>query len=118
MADLTVNTFTGGVVTETLVAVAAGGDMIPNYTGKELIVLRNSHATLSRTITFDSVQACNYGSDHNLAITIPGSATPVNRIIQLPTPVSRWKDTNGKVAITYSDSGADITIGVFKTPNN
>ena len=113
MADLTVNAFANGVVTETLVAAASGGDAIANYTGKEFLIVKNSHATNPRTVTIGSVEACNQGSDHDLAITVAALTT---RLIKAPNPASRWKDVNSKLQITYSDSAADITIGAFKWP--
>lgn len=112
MADLTLNTFSGGVVTETLETAAAGGDALQNYTGKEFFIIDNAHATNARTITFNSIEACDFGSDHNLAIVV---AALTRRLVKLPAPASRWKNS-GAVGITYSDSGADITIGAFKWP--
>src|SRR5262245_33513848 len=111
MADLTVNTFSGGSVVQTLVAATSGGDTIAGYDGKQFLVVRNAHATLPRTITFGSVEPCNQGSDHDLPITV---AALVTRIIKVPSPASRWKDVNGKLQITYSDSAADITVGALQ----
>lgn len=113
MANLTKNAFASGVITETLVSAASGGDSVQNYNGKEFFVVKNSHGSAARTITFDSVEACNQGSDHNLAITVDAGVT---RLVKLPAPATRWKQTSGEVDITYSDSAADITIGCFVWP--
>lgn len=113
MAALTVNSFSSNVVTETLVAAAVGGDTVAGYTGKQFLIVKNAHASASRTITIDSVEACSQGSDHNLAPVIPALTT---KLIKLPAPASRWMQTSGAINITYSDSAADITIGAFLWP--
>lgn len=113
MANITVNAFSAGVVTESLVAAAAGGDSVQAYTGKEFLIVKNAHASAARTVTIDSVEPCSQGSDHNLAITVAALTT---RLIKLPPPAPRWKQTTGEVDITYSDSAADLTIGAFLWP--
>lgn len=113
MANLTVNLFSGGVVTQTLVAAAAGGDAVQNYDGKQFLVVTNAHATLARTVTINSQELCNQGSDHDLAIAVAALTT---RHIKVPAPAARWRDTSGALQITYSDAAADLTIGAFKWP--
>jgi predicted extracellular nuclease len=113
MANLTVATFSGGESTQTLAAATAGGDTVQNYSGKEFLVVNNAHATLARTVTIDSVEACNQGSDHNLVVSIAALTT---KRIHAPAPASRWKDVNGHLQITYSDSAADLSIQALKWP--
>lgn len=114
MADLTVNLFVSGAVKQTLVAATAGGDSILSYDGKQFLIVNNAHATLSRTITLDSQEDCNQEFDHDLAVVIPALET---HLIKAPPPPARWKDSGDKLQITYSDAGADITIGAFKWPD-
>jgi len=113
MANLTVNVFSGGSVVAALVAAAAGGDSIPGYTGKEFLLVKNSHATLPRTVTIDSVTPSNYATDVNVAVVV---AALTEAIIKLPAPASRWKQAGGEVDFTYSDAAADLTVGAFRWP--
>lgn len=112
MADLTVNKFSGGSVAETLVAAGAGGDAIPNYTGKQFLVVKNAHATLSRTVTFNSGENCNQGVDHDIAVVVAALTT---RIIKVPNPPSRFQNASKALPWTYS-SEADLTVGAFEWP--
>jgi len=114
MATLTKNAFTTGSAVEALVAAAAGGDTVPTLDRKDFIVVKNTHATLSRTVTLNSQEACNQGSDHDLAIAVAALTT---RFIKPPAPGTRWKDVSGNLQMTYSDSAADLTVGVFTMPD-
>lgn len=113
MATLTVVTpdITGELTT--LVAAAAGGDTFAN-TGSEYLVVRNAHATLARTVTIDSPATCSFGlaanAAHDAAIVI---AALTQQTIG-PFPVGRFNTGAGMVVITYSDSAADLTVGVMK----
>lgn len=116
MAILTVQrpTLTTPGATVTLVAASAGGDSFPN-TGVEHVEILNSHATLARTVTFDSPGTCTFGlpanAAHDLAVVVPGvTSAPANRVMVGPFPRGRFNDSNERVQITYSDSAADLTI--------
>ncbi len=112
MADLTTNSFSGGVITQTLVSAAVGGDNIVAYSGKEFLVVANGSGG-SINVTINSQEVCNQGSDHDLVIAVAAGAT---RIIKPPAPASRWIDTaDGKAKITYSGV-TSLTVGVFKWP--
>lgn len=118
MAILTVQKPTLGVVgaTLTLAAAAAGGDSFPN-TGVEYFHIVNSHATLARTVTFDSPGTCSFGlaanALHDVAVVVPGvDMAPANRVVVGPFPRSRFNDGNERVQVTYSASGADVTVAV------
>lgn len=109
-------TLTNPGVTTQLVAAAAGGDSFPN-TGVEWVEILNSHATASRTVTFDSPGTCSFGlaanAAHDLAVVVPGvTGAPANRVSVGPFPTTRFNDANNRVQITYSDAAADLTVGV------
>lgn len=100
-----------------LAAASAGGDQFAN-SGVEYFQILNSHATAPRTVTFDSPQACDFGlsanAAHDRAIVVPGvSGAPANRVVVGPFPVERFNDANGNIQVTYSDSGADLTLAVM-----
>lgn len=114
MAILTVQRPTAAGATLTLAAAAAGGDSFVNL-GVEYFQVLNSHATLSRTVTFDSPGTCNCAlannAAHDLAVVVPGvSAAPANRVIIGPFAMPRFNDANGRVQVTYSDAAADLTV--------
>lgn len=116
MAILTVQKPAIAGATLSLAAAAAGGDSFPN-TGVEYFQILNSHATLSRTVTFDSPGTCSFTvaahASHDAAIVVPGvTAAPANRVVIGPFPRGRFNDANERVQVTYSDSGADLTVGV------
>lgn len=113
MANLTKNAFSGGVVTETLVAAASGGDTIQNFTRNDFFVLRNAHATNPRTITIVNQETDSHGHDTDVAIVVAAVTTRIFDPAALPGGPNRFKDSNGHLQLTYSDSAADITIGVF-----
>jgi len=56
MAVLTVQAITRAGLEPALAAAAAAGDAFPN-TGREFLVVKNAHATLSRTVTVGVVSA-------------------------------------------------------------
>lgn len=102
--------------TLTLAAAAAGGDSFPN-TGVEYFHILNSHATLPRTVTFDSPNTCSFGlsanAAHDVAVVVPGVASaPANRVVVGPFPTKRFNDANNRVQVTYSDAAADLTVAV------
>lgn len=93
------------------VAVTAGGDQFTN-TGNQQVMVTNAHATLARTVTFASPNADNFGvinAAHNAAIVVAALTTKAIG----PFATGRFNDANGMVQVTYSDSGADLTIAVL-----
>lgn len=114
MAILTVQKPALAGATLQLVAAAAGGDSFPN-TGVEYFHILNSHATLARTVTFDSPGTCTFGlaanAAHDVAVVVPGVASaPANRVVIGPFPVGRFNDGNSRVQVSYSDAAADLTV--------
>lgn len=107
---------TDPATTLSLVAAGAAGDSFIN-TGIEFFHVLNSHATVSRTVTFDSPGTCNFGlaanAAHDMAMVVPGvSGAPANRVIIGPFPTGRFNDAGGSVQVTYSAAGADLTVAV------
>jgi hypothetical protein len=112
MAVLTVQRPAAAGVVSAMAAAAGGGDSFPN-TGKEWVRVTNSHADAARTVTFDAPGVCDFhlaaNAAHDLAVTVAAQTT---RIVG-PFPIKRFNDANQRVAVTYSDSAADLTIAVF-----
>lgn len=95
----------------TLAAAAAGGDSFPN-TGVEYFHIRNAHATNPRTVTFDSPGTCTFGLAANAAHDAAVVVSALTTLIIGPFPIGRFNDGNNRVQVTYSDSAADLTVGV------
>ena len=112
MALITPQVIVAAGIVRTFEAVAAGGDEFVN-SGRHFIAVINAHAADSRTITVNSQTLCNQGVDHDIAVAI--TAAQDEKVFG-PFPKDRFNDSDGKVQITYSDSGADLTIAVFELP--
>jgi len=107
MADKTVVAAAEAGITETLTAASVGGDTFTND-GKTILVVKNAHATLSRTLTFDVPNIDNFG--------ISGSALDRAVVVLAlttqyigPFSKAKFNDANNKVTVTYS-SEADLTM--------
>ena len=98
----------GGV---SFVAAASGGDVFAND-GRTLFLVLNIHASNPRTVTATAqdttANAAGFG-----ACT---KASAVRAVVQAtldcmgPFPVTAFNNSSGQVAITYSDSAADLTV--------
>lgn len=89
-----------GVAPPAGAAAAAGGDTVAND-GRTYITIVNSSGA-NRTVTFDSVQPCDQGFDHNTSLLI---ATGQTRRFG-PFPVARF---GNPIAVTY-DNATGLTI--------
>lgn len=98
------------------VAADATGHKFTN-TGKTLIVVRNAHATLSRTVTIAPSIATRPADANFPANTNPslvGAVPALSDIVFGPFPTS-FNDAALQVSLTFS-SAADLTIAVIE-PN-
>lgn len=109
MATLTVTQIDRSGVVHTLGAAASGGDVFPN-TGREFIVVRNAAAAATRTVTFALTRTVDSVTPAGKAVTLAQSTT---RMIG-PFPTELYNNSNGQVAVTYSDSAADVTVQVLR----
>lgn len=119
MAALTKNAISStGRVVQALAAAAAGGDTVAAFNAsKDFLVIRNAHATLTRTVTFANQETDSHGHDTDYAITIAAVTTEHIELSLVAGGASRFKHpTTGLLEISYSDAAADITIGVFSRP--
>jgi len=89
----------------TLATAASDGDTFVND-GRTVLQIRNAHGSASRTVTVDSVALSNFGTDVNMAYVVPANST----VIVGPFPPTRFNNGQGRVAVSYSDSAADVTI--------
>ena len=112
MATLSPQIIVAAGIVRAFTAAAAGGDEFVN-SGKHFIAVINAHASDPRTVTVNSQQECNQGFDHDIAVVI--TAAQDEKVFG-PFPKDRFNDSDGKVQITYSDSGADLTIAIFELP--
>jgi hypothetical protein len=86
------------------------GDTFAN-TGREVFYIKNTD-TNGKTVTFNSISTCSYGSDHDLAIS---GITQGKEIMIGPLSVGRF---GSSVAITYSGTGGvtGVTVDVIQLP--
>ena len=112
MAVLTVQAIARTGLNPAIQAAAAGGDGFAN-TGREFLVVKNAHATLSRTVTVTSQIPAG---------AIPQGAAKTDLAVQVPALGERWigpldpasfNDANGRAVATYSTE-ADLTVGAFR----
>jgi hypothetical protein len=90
-------------------AAAELGDKFVN-SGNCVLFVKNG-AVAARTVTIDSVAACDQGHDHNIAVAVPASEErmigPFNRV--------RFNDVDGNVNMTYDDH-TDVTLAIIEVP--
>lgn len=109
MATLTVQTVNRSGITPSLTAASSGGDEFANDGGVWLEIW-NDHATDSRTVTIAVQRTVDGQAVTSRTVTVTAAN---DRGSAGPWPVGDYNDANSKVQITYSDSGADIRVGVF-----
>ena len=109
MATLTATQITTAGADYGLSAVTAAGDKFLN-SEREFIIVNNAHVSESRTVTIKSTHKCNFGDNHDIEVAIQSGDT----IMIGPIPVRWFNDSDDMVNISYSDEGADLTIGVFR----
>ena len=108
MATLAVQTALKTGITPSQAAVAGGGDQFLNN-GKVMVWLTNAHGADPRTITFVTQATLDTlaVADRTVVIT---AANDDAFVCDLDPAVY---NTNGYCQMTYSDAGADLTVGVF-----
>ncbi len=93
-------------LTPAYAAANADGNYFPN-SGKEFLHIKNSG--ISTVVTIDSPAACNQGTQHDVAVTVP--PTTGDKIIG-PFPKERFNDGSGNCHLTYAQV-TGITIAVI-----
>ncbi len=114
MATLTVQDSpeAGGV---TFAAAAAGGDVYPND-GRTLLLVLNTHASLSRTTTV-TAQDTTANAPGFGAVTKADAVQAVETAtldVMGPFPTTAFNNSSGQVAITYSDSADSLTVAAVR----
>ena len=103
-----------GLTISAYTACASGGDDFVN-TGVEFIQVQNNHASATRTVTIAVTTAqiddATYGILKKVNVTkiIPATQS----MFFGPFKMLAFNNANGKIAITYSDSAADMKIIVI-----
>jgi hypothetical protein len=92
----------------TMAAASAGGDAFTN-TGKEMLLITNAHATVTRNVTVVTTKTVDGLAVADLAIAIPALTSHLIG----PFPTGLYNDANGLVTLTYDDE-ADLTMRVIK----
>lgn len=96
MATLTVQKPSVAGAALTYVSAAGGGDEFLN-TGREFLHVVNAGGG-NITVTFNSQTLCNYGFDHDMAVTVNAGT---DRMIG-PFDTVRFNDANTRIQVTYS----------------
>lgn len=89
-------------------AAAAGGDAFDN-SGVEFVYLKNEHATVARTVTFDVQGTVDGQAITDKAINVPA----LSGILVGPFPPEIYNNSSGQVAMTYSTE-ADLKVKVLR----
>lgn len=94
------------------VVTGANGDTFTN-TGKEILYVKNTHATNPLTVTIDAPGQCSFGfaglAQHDLSVTVPAVS---ERLIG-PFDVNRFNDANGKLTINTFSTPADSKVAAL-----
>lgn len=103
----------GGTAVAAGAAAAAGGDTFSAVKDKTILRVTNAHATLARTVTFESWQTIPVGAaEADSAVTVAALTT---KFIVIDN--AAWIDPSDlKVDVTYSDSGDSLTLSVLRVP--
>lgn len=112
MATIAPQTKTGLDLAMTMAAAAAGGDQVANARGSVVVVVRNAHATLPRTVTLNSYQSTKLqgvGQLDHAVVVAAGKVALVG-----PLDKQAWNNPAGRVELAYSDSAADLTVGAYQ----
>jgi hypothetical protein len=108
VADLTVQSISQTGIAPTFSAATAT-DYFINPDGRAYLHVKNGSGA-AVTVTIDSVEKCNQGFDHDIAVSVPAAG---ERIIG-PFDPQRFVDrATGKIKVTYSAT-ASVTIAVFR----
>lgn len=92
----------------TLAAAGAGPDKTP-IDSRAFLVVSNAHATLPRTVTMI------VPGNTELGAAKPDHAIVVAALTRVMIPIlNLYKDVDRYCNWTYSDAGADLTVGVFR----
>lgn len=110
---------TGGGLQYTYASAASGGDTFAND-GRTFLLVKNANAS-TRTVTADAVASLDkpgFGTVpiSDSVLTVPGSGTNGGLTMWGPFPPERFNNSSGAVALTYSDSAADLTIAAVRMP--
>tara|TARA_Y100000593_G_C4270734_1_gene317240 strand:- start:627 stop:1013 length:387 start_codon:yes stop_codon:yes gene_type:complete len=101
-------------LTPTYHAATSGGDELTND-GEMFVHVRNTHGSGTRTITFTPANTQFVDPDNGIttkaAIALVVAAGGDEFIG--PFKPAAWNNANGRVAVTYSDSGANISFAVL-----
>jgi hypothetical protein len=112
MATLTVQTISRSGVAVSLVAAGttSAGDEFVND-GRTFLEVNNANASASRTVTVTSrVTSPPPGTAAaNVVVTVNQSS----RVKIGPFPTQAFNDANSRAKVTYSNSGADLTVAVY-----
>lgn len=111
MATLTVQTIAResglGTTDPTYAAADVAGDEFANPSGRTFFHIKNGDGS-PHTVTFDSIEACSQGGDHDLAVVV---AAGEERMIG-PFPTARWNDGSGLVQVSY-DAVTSVTVAAI-----
>lgn len=108
MAALTVQSIALTGLTPAYTAAAELGDTFVNN-GKTFLVVKNANVGVARTVTINSLVNCNFGTDHDITVSVPASSEewigPFSR--------TRFNDSDGAAGVTYDDE-TDVTVAAIE----
>lgn len=116
MATLSIQTIVIAGVQAATATAAAGGDKFPNANGDVFLEFRNDHTTLARTVTIVAQYVGETDPPGRVKTSLAITATALTRKLIGPFNKKAFNDVDGNVNLTYSDSAADVKVGVFRLP--
>lgn len=112
----------GSIVCGAFQACASGGDEFPND-GKTVLAFINVHASATRTVTVAPVTLATvpFVTTKTWAFVVPAMGATVDPSELLFTRTfepSVYNNASGRVAMTYSDSAADLSVRCISASGN
>ena len=98
-----------GAARPALTAAAAGGDTFKPGDDTYFIAANGSGGSI--TVTIDSLQLSNFGTDKDIVAIVPAGQTWEMG----PFPNSRFRNANGVATVSYSGV-TTLTVGVRRLP--
>ena len=111
----------GSIVSGAFQACSSGGDEFPND-GKTFLIFQNVHASATRTVTIAPVSPVTapYVTTKTWSFVVPAMGATVDPSELLFTrtfETTIYNNASGRVAMTYSDAAADLSVRCVSAAN-
>lgn len=111
MATLTVQSISLAGLVHTLQAADVAGDKWDNSSGRVFFLINNADAG-PHTVTFDSIDLCDQGFDHNQAVIVAAGA----RTMIGPFSPGRFNAAGTNLVSATYDAVTAVTVAAIRLP--